>query len=83
MVKYIPCITHTLLNARRILMSSCPGESSLYDTHCQYCYHWMENQGDHDDPEEDDDEDFSRENLSEQSDNGYILEDKDDEEATQ
>lgn len=70
MSKYITCITRVLLNARRILMSSCPGEPALYDTHCQYCNYWIENQPE---PEEDEENDFSRE----------IYDDEDDEEETQ
>lgn len=77
MPKYITCITRVLLNARRILMSSCPGEPALYDTHCQYCGYWVENQTE---PEGEDDADFSRENLSERSEDGYISEDDEDEE---
>lgn len=56
MDKYITCVTRTLLNARRIPMISCPGEPSLYATHCRYCRYWVENHGDHDDPEEDEDD---------------------------
>lgn len=75
MPKYITCITRVLLNARRILMTSCPGDPALYDTHCQFCHYWADNQADHDDPEEDLGNNISRENLSEQSDESYILED--------
>lgn len=70
MPKYITCITRVLLNTRRILMSSCPGEPSLYDTHCQYCDYWVENQPE---LEEDEDDGFSRE----------IYEDEDDKEEQQ
>lgn len=72
MPKYITCITRVLLNARRVLMSSCPGDPLLYDTHCQLCHYWVENQ---EEPEEDEETNISRENLSEQSDESYILED--------
>lgn len=63
MPKYITCVTRVLLNARRTLMSSCPGEPALYDTHCQHCNYWVENQPE---PEEDDED-------------GYIPEDDEEE----
>ena len=67
MPKYITCVTRVLLNARRILMSSCPGEPALYDTHCQFCGYWAENlpeeteggASSEEEPEEDDDDEIS------------------------
>lgn len=77
MSNYISCITRMLLNSHRIFMSSCSGEPSLYDTHCQFCHYWADNDGDHDDPAEDDEDilgeneeaQFSRENDIHEDDN--------------
>lgn len=69
--KYISCLTRMLLNSHNVFMSACPGVPTLHSTHCQFCNYWAENQPE---PEDNEDDEISRENLSKQSDNGYFPE---------